>query len=62
MTGRGVEDEHVRVDFKGKVVAHATRKSDSLLMFAVRNLRYRGERDFRKASPLRRIFCVKGAG
>ena len=58
---RAVEGEQVPVYVKGKVVAHNTRKSDSLLMFAVRNLRYRRERDFRKASPLRRFFGVKGA-
>ena len=43
------------VYFKGKVVAHNTRKSDSLLVFAIKNLRQRRERDIPKAPAFRRL-------
>ena len=52
---RAVEGGQVPVYFKGKVVGHNTRKSDSLLMFAIRNLRQRRERDIPKAPVFRRL-------
>lgn len=52
---RAVEGEQVPVYFKGKVVGHNTRKSDALLMFAIRNLRQRRERDVPKASSFRHL-------
>ena len=51
---RAVEGEQVPVYFKGKVVGHNTRKSDSLLVFAIKNLRQRRERDIPKAPVFRR--------
>ena len=47
---RRVEGEQVPVYFKGEVVGHNTRKSDSLLMSAIKNLRHRRERDMPKAT------------
>ena len=47
--------------YKGKVVGHTTRKSDALLMFAIKNLQRRREQEVRKTSPLRRIFGVRGS-
>ena len=52
---RALEGEEVPVYFKGKVVAHNTRKSDALLMFAIKNLRHRRERDIPKAPAFRRL-------
>ena len=52
---RAVEGEQVPVYFKGKVVGHNTRKSDSLLVFAIKNLRQRRERDIPKAPVFRRL-------
>ena len=52
---RAVEGEQVPVYFKGKVVAHNTRKSDSLLVFAIKNLRQRRDRDIPKAPAFRRL-------
>ena len=52
---RAVEGEQVPVYFKGKVVAHKTRKSDSLLVFAIKNLRQRRERDIPKAPAFGRL-------
>ena len=52
---RAVEGEQVPVYFKGKIVGHNTRKSDALLMFAVKNLRQRRERDVPKAPSLRQL-------
>ena len=52
---RALEGEEVPVYFKGKVVAHNTRKSDALLMFAIKNLRHRRERDIPKAPGFRRL-------
>ena len=51
---RAVEGEQVPVYFKGKVVGHNTRKSDSLLVFAIKNLRQRREHDIPKAPVFRR--------
>ena len=42
---RAVEGEQVPVYYQGKVVGHKTRKSDTLLMFAIKNLQRRRERD-----------------
>ena len=53
---RAVEGEKVPVYYKGKVVGHTTRKSDTLLMFAVREMQRRRERVFPKDSSLRRFF------
>ena len=47
---RAVEGEQVPVYFKGKVVGYNTKKSDALLMFAIKNLRQRREHDVPKAS------------
>ena len=58
---RAVEGEQVPVYYKGKVVGHTTRKSDALLVFAIKNLQRRREREVRKNSPLRRIFGVSGS-
>ena len=58
---RAVEGEQVPVYYKGKVVGHKTRKSDTLLMFAIRNLQRRRDREVRKNSPLRRMFGVGGS-
>ncbi len=52
---RAVEGEQVPVYFKGEVVGHSTRKSDSLLMFAIKNLRQRRDRDIPKAPAFRRL-------
>ena len=38
---RAVEGEQVPVYYQGKVVGHTTRKSDTLLMFAIKNLQRR---------------------
>ena len=53
---RAVEGEQVPVYYKGKVVGHTTRKSDSLLMFAVREMQRRRERAVPKDTSLRRFF------
>ena len=53
---RAVEGEKVPVYYKGKVVGHTTRKSDTLLMFAVREMQRRRERVFPKDTSLRRFF------
>ena len=45
---RAVEGEQVPVYYKGKVVGHKTRKSDTLLVFAIKNLQRRREREVRK--------------
>ena len=58
---RAVEGEQVPVYYKGKVVGHKTRKSDALLVFAIKNLQRRREREVRKNSPLRRMFGVGGS-
>ena len=58
---RAVEGEQVPVYYKGKVVGHTTRKSDALLVFAIKNLQRRREREVRKNSPLNRIFGVGGS-
>ena len=58
---RAVEGEQVPVYYKGKVVGHTTRKSDALLVFAIKNLQRRREWEVRKNSPLRRIFGVSGS-
>ena len=58
---RAVEGEQVPVYYKGKVVGHKTRKSDALLVFAIRNLQRRRDREVRKNSPLRRMFGVGGS-
>ena len=42
---RALEGEQVPVYYKGKVVGHKTRKSDTLLMFAIKNLQRRRERE-----------------
>ena len=54
---RALEGEQVPVHYKGKVVGHKTRKSDTLLMFAVKNLQRRREReqDVPKAPSLRQF-------
>ena len=54
---RALEGEQVPVYYKGKVVGHKTRKSDTLLMFAIKNLQRRRERerDVRKAPSLRQF-------
>ena len=52
---RAVEGEEVPVYFNGEVVGHSNRKSDSLLMFAVKNLRQRREHDIPKAPVFRRL-------
>ena len=57
---RAVEGEQVPVYYQGKVVGHTTRKSDTLLMFAIKNLQRRRERDIPK-NPLNRIFGVSGS-
>ena len=54
---RAVEGEQVPVYYKGKVVGHTTRKSDTLLMFAVREMQRRRERVFPKDASLRRFFA-----
>jgi len=60
---RAVEGEQVPVYHKGKVVGHTTRKSDALLMFAVRELQRRRERNVPKATSLRQFFSGgKAAG
>ena len=55
---RALEGEQVPVYYKGKVVGHKTRKSDTLLMFAIKNLQRRRERerDVPKAPSLRQFF------
>ena len=55
---RALEGEQVPVYYKGKVVGHKTRKSDTLLIFAIKNLQRRREReqDARKAPSLRQFF------
>ncbi|MDE0206602.1 MAG: hypothetical protein OXP66_11310, partial [Candidatus Tectomicrobia bacterium] len=53
---RAVEGEQVPVYYKGKVVGHTTRKSDTLLMFAVREMQRRRERVAPKDTSLRRFF------
>ena len=53
---RAVEGEEVPVYHKGKVVGHTTRKSDSLLMFAVREMQRRRERNVPKDTSLRKFF------
>ena len=53
---RALEGEQVPVYFKGKVVGQITRKSDTLLMFALNSLRRRREREAPKASSLRQFF------
>ena len=58
---RAVEGEQVPVYYKGKVVGHKTRKSDTLLMFAIKNLQRRREKEVRKAFPLRRMFGGGGS-
>ena len=58
---RAVEGEQVPVYYKGKVVGHKTRKSDTLLMFAIKNLQRRREKEARKAFPLRRMFGGGGS-
>ena len=58
---RALEGEQVPVYFKGEVVGHTIRKSDPLLMFAIKNLRQRRERDVPKASSLRQFFGLKSA-
>ena len=50
---RALEGEQAPVYFKGEVVGHTSRKSDALLVFAIRNLRRRRERDVPKRSALR---------
>lgn len=57
---RALEGEQVPVYYKGKVVGHKTRKSDTLLMFAIKNLQQRRERDVPKAPSLRQ-FLTGGA-
>ena len=57
---RALEGEQVPVYYQGKVVGHTTRKSDTLLMFAIRNLQRRRERDIPK-NRRRRIFGVSGS-
>ena len=52
---RALEGEQVPVYFNGKVVGHNTRKSDSLLMFAIKNLRQRRERDIPKTLDFRNL-------
>ena len=59
LTRRALEGEQVPVYFKGKVVGHNTRKSDALLMFAIKNLRQRRQRDVPKASSLRQFLGLK---
>ena len=49
------------VYYKGKVVGHTTRKSDALLMFAIKNLQRRREQEVRKTSSLNRIFGGGGS-
>ena len=58
---RAVEGEQVPVYYKGKVVGHKTRKSDALLVCAIKNLQRRREREVRKNSPLRRMFGGGGS-
>ena len=58
---RAVEGEQVPVYYKGKVVGHTTRKSDALLVFAIKNLQRRRENEVRKTSSLNRIFGVGGS-
>ena len=53
---RALEGEQVPVYFRGKVVGQITRKSDTLLMFALNSLRRRRERKAPKASSLRQYF------
>lgn len=53
---RALEGEQVPVYSKGKVVGQITRKSDTLLMFAIRNRQQRREREAPKASSLRQYF------
>ena len=57
---RAVEGEQVPVYYQGKVVGHKTRKSDTLLMFAIKNLQRRREREIPK-HPMNRIFGVSGS-
>ena len=57
---RAVEGEQVPVYYQGKVVGHKTRKSDTLLMFAIKNLQRRRERDIPK-NRRHRIFGVSGS-
>jgi len=54
---RALEGEQIPVYYKGKVVGHKTRKSDTLLMFAIKNLQRRRERerDVPKAPSLRQF-------
>ena len=58
---RAVEGEQVPVYYKGKVVGHKTRKSDTLLMFAIKNLQRRREQEVRE-SPLRCVVFLASAG
>ena len=58
---RRVEGEQVPVYFKGEVVGHNTRKSDSLLMSAIKNLRHRRKRDMPKAT-LGPLLDLQGTG
>ncbi|MDE0206907.1 MAG: hypothetical protein OXP66_12885 [Candidatus Tectomicrobia bacterium] len=53
---RAVEGEKVPVYYKGKEVGHTTRKSDTLLMFAIREMQRRRERVAPKDTSLRRFF------
>ena len=57
---RAMEGEQVPVYYQGKVVGHTTRKSDTLLMFAIKNLQRRRERDIPK-NRRHRIFGVSGS-
>ena len=52
---RAVEGEEVPVYFNGEVVGHSNRKSDALLLFAIKNLRQRREHDIPKAPAFRRL-------
>ena len=58
---RAVEGEQVPVYYKGKVVGHTTRKSDALLVFAIKNLQRRREQEVRKTSSLNRFFGGSGS-
>ena len=49
------------VYYKGKVVGHTTRKSDALLVFAIKNLQRRREQEVRKTSSLNRFFGGSGS-
>ena len=54
---RAVEGVRVPVYYKGKEVGHTTRKSDTLLMFAIREMQRRRERAAPKDTSLRRFFA-----